>query len=262
MDSEFAGRFHEGVTVPKPFVLFDLGETLVDLRELLVSLAANLAAKYPTLQGDLADLVRRWIVDASRAMPRDPDQRFVSEFQVASAVMAQILQGRGIRVSDAAAGTILREGWNDFETRVHFVQGVTEEWLKEVRSLSAGLAIVTDGDRENVNRLLRHLPLAAYFDVIVTSEDVKAYKPNPSIYEAALRALHAPADRSIFVSDSAQDLHGAAALGMATCLFGSQPIDRSSELPAGSLHLLDPRGFPAALRQYSSTGRLRSADAG
>src|SRR2546430_11426565 len=104
--------------------------------------------------------------------------------------------------------------------------------------------------------------MAVSFVVIFPSEEEKAYKPNPSIHEGALAALHAPADRSIFVSDSAKDLHGAAALGMATCLFGSQPIDRSSELPAGSLHLLDPRGFPAALRQYSSTGRLRSADAG
>src|SRR5947207_1450178 len=176
----------------KPFVLFDLGETLVDLKELLVSLAANLASKYPALRPELSAIVRQWISDASRAMPRSPGQAFVREFEVASSVMGKLLRDRGIRLSDKEAGFILREGWDDFETRVRFVSGVSEEWLKEVRSLSAGLAIVTDGDRENVNRLLRHLPLALYFDAIVTSEVVKSYKPNPPIYQAALGSLVIP----------------------------------------------------------------------
>jgi len=237
----------------KPFVLFDLGETLVDLKELLVSLAANLASKYPALRPELPAIVRQWISDASRAMPRSPGQAFVREFEVASSVMGNLLRDRGIRLSDKEAGFILREGWDDFETRVRFVSGVSEEWLKEVRSLSAGLAIVTDGDRENVNRLLRHLPLGLYFDAIITSEDVKSYKPNPPIYEAALRSLKASADRSMFVSDSAQDLRGASSLGMATCLFGEPAIDASRELPEGALQVADPRQFPAILREFAET---------
>jgi len=245
----------------KPFVLFDLGETLVDLRELLVSLGANVAGKYPALRPDAAEIVRRWIVEGSRAMPRDAGQVFVPEFEVASGVMGQLLRERKVRVTDAEAGTILREGWDDFETRVRFVGGVTEEWLKEIRSLSAGLGIVTDGDRENVDRLLRRLPLAPYFDVIVTSEDVESYKPNAPIYQKALESLGAPAERTLFVSDSAQDLRGAAALGMATCLFGRPLIDTSSDLPEGSLHLADPRGLAAILEQFAATGRFPQADA-
>ena len=62
---------------------------------------------------------------------------------------------------------------------------------------------------------------APYFDVIVTSEDVESYKPNAPIYQKALESLGAPAERTLFVSDSAQDLRGAAALGMA----GVRPVD-------------------------------------
>ena len=145
----------QGQRPTKPFVLFDLGETLVDLKELLVSLATNLANRYPNLRADIEDIVRRWIVEGSRAMPRAPGQPFVAEFEVASGVMAKLLRERGIRLTEGEAGTILREGWDDFETRVRFVGGVTEAWLREIRGLSAGLAIVTDGDRENVERLLR-----------------------------------------------------------------------------------------------------------
>lgn len=241
----------------KPFVLFDLGETLVDLKELLVSLAAKITAKYPAFREDTGAIIRRWIVESSRAMPRTPGQAFVPEFTVASRVMAGLLRERGIGVDEGSAGRILREGWDDFESRVCFMGGVTEAWLKEIRSLSSGLAIVTDGDRENVDRLFRRLPLAPYCDVVVTSEDVHSYKPNPPIYEAALRAMGAPAGQSIFVSDSAQDLQGASALGMATCLFGRQVVDASRDLPKGTIRMSDPRELVSVLRGFAATRRFR-----
>ena len=195
-------------------------------------------------------------------MPRAPGQPFVAEFEVASGVMAKLLRERGIRLTEGEAGTILREGWDDFETRVRFVGGVTEAWLREIRGLSAGLAIVTDGDRENVERLLRRLPLAPYFRAIVTSEDVRSYKPNPPIYERALGALGASASRTLFVSDSAQDLRGAANLGMSTCLLGRPLIDVSGDLPAGSLHVSQPGQLPAILQEYARTGEFRRAETG
>src|SRR2546430_12083089 len=94
----------------KPFVLFDLGETLVDLRELLVSLGANVAGKYPALRPDAAEIVRRWIVEGSRAMPRDPGQVFVPEFEVASGVMGQLLRERKVRLTDAEPATRVAAG--------------------------------------------------------------------------------------------------------------------------------------------------------
>lgn len=244
----------------KPFLLFDLGETLVDLKDLLLSLAEEIASKHATLRPDVGEIVREWIITSSREMPRAPGQAFVPEFEIASAVMARILLGHGVRIGVSEAGQILRDGWDDFETRVRFVGGVTEEWLAVIRGLSEGMAIVTDGDRENVDRLLRRLPLAPYFDVIVTSEDVRAYKPNPEMYQAALRSLHASPARSIFVSDSPLDLHGAAALGMATCLFNRQLVESPGDLPPGSLLLSDPRGLVEPLRRFASTGRLHASD--
>src|SRR5438046_5364869 len=111
----------------KPFVLFDLGETLVDLKELLGSLAANLASKYPALGPELPTIVRQWISDASRAMPRSPGQVFVPVLEVASSVMEKLLRDRGILMSDKVAGLILREGWEDIETRCRFVFVVSED---------------------------------------------------------------------------------------------------------------------------------------
>src|SRR5204862_361643 len=60
----------------KPFVLFDLGETLVDLKELLVSLAANLASKYPALRPELPDRASRCTVAEGPRRPEHVRLRF------------------------------------------------------------------------------------------------------------------------------------------------------------------------------------------
>jgi FMN phosphatase YigB (HAD superfamily) len=93
----------------------------------------------------------------------------------------------------------------------------------------------------------------------VTSEDVRSYKPNAPIYERALRALEASPSRTLFVSDSAQDLRGAAELGIATALLGRPLIDVSSDLPAGSFRLTEPRQLSQILQQYARTGEFRPA---
>src|SRR5438046_6140099 len=104
----------------KPFVLFDLGETLVDLKELLVSLAANLSSRYPALRPELPVIVRQWISDASRAMPRSRGQAFVREVEGASSVRGNLLRGRGIRLGGKGAGVILRRGGADVGTGARF----------------------------------------------------------------------------------------------------------------------------------------------
>src|SRR2546429_2246665 len=126
-----------------PFVLFDLGENLVDLKELLVSLAANLASKYPALGPELPTIVRQWISDASRAMPRSPGQVFVPEFEVASSVMAKLLRDRGIRLSDTEAGLVLRGGWGGLETRGPLRSRRWGGRVQEGRRPSAGVGVGT-----------------------------------------------------------------------------------------------------------------------
>src|SRR3989449_337118 len=71
--------------------------------------------------------------------------------------------------------------------------------------MASGLAVVTDGDIVNVNRLVKRLDLERYFGAIITSEAVRAYKPNPRIYRAALEALGAAPRDSVFVSPSARE---------------------------------------------------------
>jgi len=57
------------------------------------------------------------------------------------------------------------------------------------------------------------------FDVLVISAEVGLLKPDPQIYELALRKLDAEPGRSVLVDDTAKNVEGARALGMSGVLF-------------------------------------------
>jgi putative hydrolase of the HAD superfamily len=87
----------------------------------------------------------------------------------------------------------------------------TLEWLKGRGYL---LGVVTSGP-EYQRLKLQLTGLADYFDVIVTREDVKAVKPEPRIFLAALESLGIEPREAAYVGDSlSQDVYGAKHVGM------------------------------------------------
>src|SRR5206468_2570734 len=84
--------------------------------------------------------------------------------------------------------------------------------------------------------LIGRLGLGPLFDATVVSEAVRAYKPNPKIYRAAMKALKAIPRESVFVSDAPLDLEGAASFGLSTAL-----IDRGLFYDAAAAPTTFPR---------------------
>ncbi len=231
------------------FVFLDLGETLVSLRDLVSCIAKQLRAEFPRVSDVAPDVAHDWIRRTSDSLPRDDRAPFVREIEIASLVLKELILARGITVSTTETEALLRRSWDDFEELVRFCPGISEEWLDGLHHIAAGTGIVTDGDSVNVDRLVKRLRLDRYFDTIITSEAVRAYKPNPRIYLAALRTLGAEPDRSLFVSDTALDLVGAAEVGMRTALLRRDLLTEAVDLPRGSLRLSSPSELSAVLRK-------------
>lgn len=78
-----------------------------------------------------------------------------------------------------------------------------------------------------VRERLANLGLDGLFAVAISSFDLKATKPDPRAYRAALEALGLPAARVAFVGHDTADLAGAAAVGMPTVAFNFQPGARA-----------------------------------
>ncbi|MEM0136158.1 MAG: HAD family hydrolase [Thermoplasmatales archaeon] len=95
------------------------------------------------------------------------------------------------------------------------------------------IVMVTDADNIYTDRTLSALGITEYFDSIVTAESVGAPKPDPKIFNAALREAHNPS-RVIFIGDSERrDIEGAKRMKFITLKMEDTP---SSTVADGIVH--------------------------
>jgi putative hydrolase of the HAD superfamily len=106
--------------------------------------------------------------------------------------------------------------------REHFAACMVERdgarlLLREMRSAGLRLGIVTNGHTRMQSAKVESLGLAPLVDAVVISETFGVKKPDPRIYEEALRRLSCRSDAVLFVGDNPLlDVVGPANLGMRT----------------------------------------------
>ena len=237
-----------------PFVFFDLGETIINLRDTIKVLARRIAVHYPRLLAVSPEIATSWFVDFARSVPRDETAPFRTQYAIGAAVLHRHLLARGVAIDERMAGAILQEAWDEWQTVARLCEGVTKEWLHRIRDLSAGVGAVTDGDEDDVHRLLERTELLGFFDSVTTSESVHAYKPSPRLYHAAMKSLKAVPERSLFVSDSVLDLVGASAVGMTAAWFRQKPPQEEAKLPSGTVLVRRPALLNDVLMHFTKTG--------
>lgn len=82
------------------------------------------------------------------------------------------------------------------------------------------LHIITNGFREVQNTKLSNSEINHYFKTVTSSEDVGAKKPNPIIFEHAIRVSGANIVNSLMIGDNYEaDIVGAESLGIKTICF-------------------------------------------
>jgi putative hydrolase of the HAD superfamily len=106
------------------------------------------------------------------------------------------------------------------ETRVRLHEDALPV-VRELRRRGIGTALVSNCSH-NTTPVVERLRLGKEFDAVILSFEVRARKPHPEIYRAALEALDvAPAD-AVFVDDQVPYCDGAADLGIGTRLIVRQ----------------------------------------
>jgi 2-haloalkanoic acid dehalogenase type II len=240
----------------KPYVFFDLGETIINLRDTIGVLAALIQASYPTIVPRGQEIAKAWFLGLASAVPRAPTAQFESQYDVGRRILSGLFRENGLVVDDLIAGRMLRDAWGRWQDGARLCEGVTKEWLREIGLLSSGVGAVTDGDDEDVRRLLEKIGLTKYFNSVVTSESVKAYKPNSIVYRTALASLGAEPRDSVFVSDSLVDLEGARAVGMAAVWFNREASGGVGHSLEGVLLVTRPDQLNRILQQFAQVGRF------
>lgn len=137
----------------------------------------------------------------------------------------------------------LKEAFNEleFKTNDNLIHILSEEYityLADYNTLFEGaldvlsylkdkykMHIITNGFEEVQHRKLKNSKLLPFFDQIITSEKVGVKKPNPKIFQYALKASQAKSNESFMIGDNFEaDILGAKNVGMHTifCEFNDE----------------------------------------
>lgn len=208
---------------PVTAILFDLGDTLVDLGEGRGDYEARLAARGAQVYDALAAL----------GAPVADREGFAAALAHDSEALyhAATAEQRGIDIYDVMRWFLPRHGVPAEEVWVQaageaFYAGTAagpglrsgaRELLATLRSLGLRLGVISNtlAPRPFMDRSLVRRGLLEFFPVRVYSSEVGVAKPHPAIFRAALDAIGAAPAHAVYVGDRLRaDVAGAQAVGM------------------------------------------------
>jgi pyrophosphatase PpaX len=177
--------------------------------------------RYPTvlfdLDGTLIDSGAMILASYRHAV------RTVLEREIPDEVLAGFIGGGSIRehmreLDEAHADELVRV-YRTHNEPLHddleAFEGV-DEVLRALRAERRRLGIVTAKRRATVDLAFAVLPIAHYFDAVVTTEMTERHKPHPEPVLKALELLEAEPARASFVGDSPFDVRAGKAAGVFT----------------------------------------------
>jgi 2-haloacid dehalogenase len=114
------------------------------------------------------------------------------------------------------------------------------EMLKRLKAAGMKLAILSNGTPAMLAAAVANAGIAHLIDAILSVEEVKIYKPHPSVYGLGCKRLNVAASRICFLSSNGWDAYSAKAFGFRTLWcnrFGQAP-EHIPETPDGQIATL------------------------
>ena len=115
------------------------------------------------------------------------------------------------------AYSIVEDVWQDF-VKNNKLYPDTKPVLNQLRQLGYKLGIITDCDQDVAEGIIRKHNLMNFFDVKVISSVIKSYKPDPLLFNEAIKLTNCTPQEAIYVGDSEIDIKGAKELGLNTVI--------------------------------------------
>ncbi len=105
--------------------------------------------------------------------------------------------------------------------------------LERLRAAGRSTAILSNGSPRMLAEAAESAALAPLLDLVLSVDEVRIYKPHPSVYQLAADRLRLEPERILFVSSNGWDAFSARAFGfrVAWCNHARQPAERLPEPP-------------------------------
>ncbi|MBR4462540.1 MAG: HAD family phosphatase [Erysipelotrichaceae bacterium] len=112
---------------------------------------------------------------------------------------------------------------DDLEPMDGFVDFVKEQHAKGIK-----MAVASSSPMEYVLHKLRLFKVEDFFSVIVSGDDISRSKPDPEIYEVAVKKLGLPKEEIIAIEDAYYGIRSAKAAGLYTIGFKGSVLEQDT----------------------------------
>jgi beta-phosphoglucomutase len=115
-------------------------------------------------------------------------------------------------------------------------------WLERLKAEGWSQALATSAPRGNIDAVFAALGIEKFFDAVISSEEVKAGKPEPDVFLAAAAKMGVAPDDCIVIEDAPAGLEAARRAGMKSIGVLTTHNELKADLVAANLDQL-PEGF-------------------
>ncbi len=210
-------------------VLFDVFGTLLDVH----SVGVRADQLFPGHGQRLSQLWREKQIEYTRL--RTMSSRYVPFTQVTEDALQFACEALKLPLDAAARGLLMHE----YTQLAPYPDAVPA--LQKLEQSGTTIGVLTNGDPGLIEDVLHGAQLAEYFDVLLSADQVHAYKTAPSVYELGPLTLEHPAHELLLVSSNCWDTIGAKWYGYVSFWVnrGGALLDRLGATPDGSGTSLD-----------------------
>jgi 2-haloacid dehalogenase/putative hydrolase of the HAD superfamily len=201
-------------------LLLDFYGTLVEEDDAIVATICEEISRTASGDANAIEVGKFWSARFSQAYRELHGPRFMKQRAISVSVLSDVVQQFGANLDpEELAG----HQFSRWIAPPAFPE--TTAVLAVIREIRIPICIVSNIDRDDIERALAFHNFN--FDHIVTSDDVRSYKPNPEIFEAALAKLNLNPNEVLHIGDSrSSDVIGANRLGIPVAW-----INRSQKSP-------------------------------
>lgn len=220
-------------------VFFDLDHTLWDFeKNSELTFAKIFAEKHPEIA--VGDFIEKY-VPINQACWQLYQYDKITHEELRYNRLKQSFDAIEYEISDEAIAVIAQDYIDMLPDNNHLFEGAFEilDYLKEKYQLH----IITNGFADVQDRKIKNSRLEHYFISVTNSETAGVKKPNPIIFEHALRVANATKEQSVMIGDSLDaDVEGALEIGLEAILFNESKLKTEAHIKQVS-HLLELKKY-------------------
>ncbi len=181
----------------KKAVIFDMDGVISDTQELHAEVESALLNEYGIVMTP-EEIAREYAGVSDRAMFRELFERYT----VLTGSVEDVVRTKWERMHQAKDGRMV-----PIPNAISLIQDLKREGFK--------LAVASASPKAFIDEVLRTLRISAYFDAVVSAEEVAKGKPAPDIFLLAATLLGVAPHEVVVIEDGRSGMIGARAAGMA-----------------------------------------------